>query len=68
VISVFDIGISIWICTAYNMPRKNMDVTRKRPLSAVAMLTVIRITSDMVSQQLGIFHIIHSPRPELRII
>jgi hypothetical protein len=61
--SVFDIGISIWICTAYNIPRKKMDVTRKRPLPAVSMLTVIVITSDMVSQRLGIFHVFHSLGP-----
>jgi hypothetical protein len=60
--SVFDIGISIWICTAYNISRKKMDVTRKRPLATVATLTVIVITSDMVSQRLGNFHIFHSLR------
>jgi hypothetical protein len=32
--SVFDIGISIWTCTAYDMRRKKMDGTRKRPVFA----------------------------------
>jgi hypothetical protein len=61
--SVFDTGISVWICTAYNVPRKKMDVTRKRPLATVATLTVIVITSDMVSQRLGIFQVFHSLGP-----
>lgn len=29
-VSDFDIGIPIWTCTAYNMPRKKMDGTSKR--------------------------------------